>query len=107
MLPCCGHFMVADKTLENVWISGCPYGVDYQVEPSEECIHITTESGHSYSVHRKDYVNEIVQFAEQVETFYQNSTPKHLPTDDFERNGYIAFWNEWRRRMAQAKAEQA
>ena len=26
------------------------------------------------------------------------SSPKEIPADAFERNGYIAFWNEWQRR---------
>ena len=26
------------------------------------------------------------------------SSPKEIPADAFEQNGYIAFWNEWQRR---------
>ena len=28
MIPCCGHFLVANEDLTEVWISGCPYGTD-------------------------------------------------------------------------------
>ena len=28
--------------------------------------------------------------------------PKELPADELDRNGYIAFWNEWHRRYKEA-----
>ena len=29
--------------------------------------------------------------------------PKELPPNEYDRNGYIAFWNEWHRRCREAK----
>ena len=29
---------------------------------------------------------------------YDACTPKEIPEDEFDRNGYTAFWNEWQRR---------
>lgn len=34
-------------------------------------------------------------------TYY--CAPKELPANEYDRNGYIAFWNEWHRRYADAK----
>lgn len=45
-----------------------------------------------------EYRKEVLQFADKIETFYQSSLPKILPEDEFECNGYLAFWNEWHRR---------
>ena len=30
-LPCCGHFMIPNETLDNVTILGCPNGIDWSV----------------------------------------------------------------------------
>ena len=49
------------------------------------------------------YREEVLRFAEKVETFYNTSAPKELPTNEYDRNGYIAFWNEWHRRYKEAQ----
>jgi hypothetical protein len=46
----------------------------------------------------RDYQYEVLDFAEKVKRFYDACTPKELRADEFERKGYIAFWNEWQRR---------
>ncbi|HLR35254.1 MAG TPA: hypothetical protein VK071_08020 [Tissierellales bacterium] len=38
-----------------------------------------------------------------VEDYYKKSSNKILPEDEFERDGYIAFWNEWNRRICDEK----
>ena len=106
MLPCCGHFMVADEAIENVWIDGCGYGVDYDVLHSEGEVLLVTEAGERFRVLPEDYRRAVVTFARQVEEFYRGASPKVLPEDEFERNGYLAFWNEWHRRMDQAEGRQ-
>ena len=40
--------------------------------------------------------------ADKVEAFYRSCRPKHIPKDEFARNGYIAFWNERHRRYTEA-----
>lgn len=107
MLPCCGHFMVADETLEHVWVDGCGNGVDYDVLHPEDTVLLVTEDGEEFRVSPEDYRREVVAFARQVEGFYSASSPKVLPEDEFDRNGYLAFWNEWRRRMAQAEGRES
>jgi hypothetical protein len=99
MLPCCGHSMFPDSSLENVYISGCCGGIDYAVRHEENSVVIVTEGENQNTVRFEDYRREVLQFARQVEAFYNQCSPKKLPDDDFHRNGYIAFWNEWKRRM--------
>ena len=99
MMPCCGHFMIADKNLENVSIVGCDYGVDYDVIHREGGVSLITEEGEIFYIPMEEYRREVLAFARTIEEFYQRCTPKKLPEDEFERNGYLAFWNEWNRRM--------
>ncbi|HIT72412.1 MAG TPA: DUF3885 domain-containing protein [Candidatus Fimicola cottocaccae] len=97
MLPCCGHSMFADENLENVYISGCDNGVDYEVKHNDNIVIIKTEKGNTYNIRLSDYKEEVVNFANKVQEFYNKCYEKILPKNDFEKNGYIAFWNEWKR----------
>ena len=45
-----------------------------------------------------DYKEEVFRFADKVEALYNSCAPKEVPENEFRRNGYIAFWNEWHRR---------
>ena len=44
-----------------------------------------------------DYKEWFKNFAKKVQEFYNKCYEKILPKNDFEKNGYIAFWNEWKR----------
>ena len=99
MLPCCGHFLIADKSLENVYIGGCDYGVDYAVVHQGDAVELTTEDGEKFLVDLGDYRRQVLAFAQQVEDFYNRCSPKVIPEDEFDRNGYLTFWKEWHRRV--------
>lgn len=51
-----------------------------------------------------DYRRQVLAFAQQVEDFYNRCSPKVIPEDEFDRNGYLTFWKEWHRRV-QAEEE--
>ena len=98
MLPCCGHFMIPNETLDNVTILGCPNGIDWSVIHDGNSVIFELEDGTREYVSIAAYEREVFRFADKIETFYKSCTPKKVPTDEFERNGYIAFWNEWHKR---------
>lgn len=98
MLPCCGFFMIPNETLNNVTISGCPNGIDWSVIHDGDSIILELEDGTREYVSIADYKREVLSFADKFEAFYKSCTPKKVPVDEFDRNGYIAFWNEWYRR---------
>lgn len=100
MLPCCGHFMIPDEELSNVTISGCDNGVDWSVIHEEGQIRIILEDGIEEIVAAEEYKTEVFNFADKIERFYQSCTPKKIG-DEFEKNGYTAFWNEWHRRRGE------
>lgn len=45
MLPCCGHFMIPNETLDNVTISGCPNGIDWSVIHDGNSVILELEDG--------------------------------------------------------------
>ena len=97
MIPCCGHFMVANDDLTAVYVDGCPNGTDWTVEQVCSGVKITTESGRETFVPMAEYRAEVFRFADKVESFYAACTPRE-PCDEFSRKGFAAFWNEWHRR---------
>ncbi|MCQ4921451.1 DUF3885 domain-containing protein [Tissierella carlieri] len=103
MLPCCGHFMIPNETLDEVEILGCDNGIDWTVLHEDGMVKIVTDKGNTVFVYYFQYKEEILRFADIVENFYEKSLPKNIPEDEFERNGYIAFWNEWHRRREKSE----
>ena len=101
MLPCCGHWIIADDNLENVDICGCPNGVDWSVIHDGNFVKLILESGYEVMVPLSDYREEVYRFADKIEAFYRSCREKIIPENEFDRNGYIAFWNEWHRRRQQ------
>ncbi len=98
MLPCCGFFYIPNEKLDNIEISGCPNGIDWSIIHNEDDVILELEDGTQEVISLEEYRNEVYQFADMVEEYYQSCTRKELPKDEFDRNGYIAFWNEWHRR---------
>ncbi|NLP46945.1 MAG: DUF3885 domain-containing protein [Epulopiscium sp.] len=103
MLPCCGFSMIPNENLDEVDIIGCDNGVDWAVFHEDGMVKLITENGNPLFVYYLQYKDEILRFADIVEDYYKKSLPKNLPEDEFERNGYIAFWNEWHRRKGEEK----
>ena len=99
MIPCCGHFIIANETLDNVQISGCDNGVDWSVIHNDDgSIKLVTENGNETTVSFDEYEKTVFNFVDKIEQFYRSCTPKKIPKDNFDKNGYIAFWIEWYRR---------
>lgn len=98
MIPCCGHFLIANADLTEVQIIGCDHGTDWTTVHEEESVRIIFPDGNEEIVPFSEYEAEVFRFADKVEAFYSACTPKQLPDDAFDRNGYTAFRNEWHRR---------
>ncbi len=95
MLPCCGFFMIANETLSKVDICGCPNGVDWSVFHENDDVILITETGKRTVIPIDEYRETVFAFADLIESFYKSSEDKIISEDEFDRNGYIAFWNEW------------
>ena len=96
MLPCCGFFMIANEALSKVDIIGCPNGVDWSVLHENDNVILITEIGKRTVIPIDEYRKTVFDFADLIESFYNDAEDKILPEDEFDRNGYVAFWNEWR-----------
>ena len=99
MLPCCGFNMYASEDLQSVSIMGCPNGVDWTVEHDGDVVVITLDNGYVERIGIEDYKKEVFAFADLIEAYYLKCSPKKVEEyADFDKEGYMAFWNEWHRR---------
>ncbi len=101
MLPCCGHFMLADPENQGVMICGCSNGIDWSVVHEEDEVVLGTTSGATTRVPLMEYRNVVGRFADRIEEFYRSCQTKD-PKGEPEQSGFEAFWNEWRRRRSVA-----
>lgn len=100
MMPCCGHTMIARENgrLDTVDISGCDNGIDWSVLHEDGAVRLITCIGNETVLPLQEYQKTVFAFVDKIEAFYQQSAPKTPLSDEFERKGYTAFWNEWHRR---------
>ena len=98
MIPCCGHFLIANNELTEVQISGCDTGTDWSTIHEGNTVRLFLPSGQEEVVTLREYRYAVLDFADSVKRFYDACIPKEIPEDEFDRNGYTAFWNEWQRR---------
>ena len=98
MLPCCGFHCIPNKSLDHVDILGCPNGVDWTVKHEKNEVVLILEDGTEERIPIEEYREEVFRFADKIEAYYKQCSPKILPNDKFERDAYAAFWNEWHRR---------
>lgn len=102
MVPCCGHFYIANNDLTEVTIIGCDTGFDWTIRHDGKTVLLTAPDGTEATVPYGDYLYKVCRFADQVERYYDRCAPKVLSDDEFEKKGYVAFWNEWYRRYNEA-----
>ena len=81
MVPCCGHFLIANKDLSEVTISGCDNGLDWSVVHENGGVKLTLPSGEEEWVPLQEYQREVIRFADKVEAYYKSCQPKHIPDD--------------------------
>jgi len=103
LVPCCGHFYVANDDLTEVTIIGCDTGLDWTIRHDGRMVLLTAPDGTEAAVPYGEYLYKVCRFADQVERYYDRCSPKVIRDDEFERNGYTAFWNEWYRRYNDAE----
>ena len=104
LFPCCGHFYIPNDANDTVLISGCPHGIDWTVVSVGGKFEVTTKQEMKILIEKEAYTKTVFNFVDEVRFAYEKSAPKHIPKDDFEKAGYIAFWNEWARRRNNSKS---
>ena len=98
LLPCCGFSFMPDRANNTIAILGCASGIDWMVEHIDEhYIKHISDNGHEAVIDKVQYRKIVLAFADQVEAFYNASSPKIPPDDEYDKLGYLMFWEEWKR----------
>lgn len=95
----------ADDTLQTVLLDGDPCGTDWAVRHDGDMIELETMNGTVERVPSVRYREQVLQFVDKVEAYYLACMPKAIPEEEWNREGWPAFWNEWHRRREQEKVE--
>lgn len=98
LIPCCGHFLVYRDDMDEVYVGGCPSGIDWEVIHENGNVKLKTESGKETTITFDLYKTQVLNFVDKIEIFFKESGEKKIPEDEFDRNGYLEFWNEWNKR---------
>jgi hypothetical protein len=100
LVPCCGFDFWIDPDTQEVYIPNCNNGIDWEIRHERDLVHFKTEKGTTATMKFADYKTEVLDFVDKVDAFYAESKPKTLPDDKADKEGYLEFWKEWRRRRA-------
>ena len=98
LIPCCGHHIDHLENEPDVHVQGCFTGINYWVTHEDGKVSLETEQGTKAVISFEAYKNQVVDFADRVEAFYDQSKPRQFPEDEYDPVAYQKFWREWERR---------
>ena len=95
LLPCCGHFMVIDEQSNKLLIIGCHNGLDWSVIHEGDNVRLKTDLEIEVVIPFDDYQEIVFSFADAIKAYYNKSSPKTPPLEQFEKDAYQRFWSDW------------
>lgn len=104
MFPCCGHMMIPSEDGTSVTIVGCPNGIDFDVMHNGDGVILTGGDGQHHFVTSREYIDAVLSYAGQIESFYSGSPPRRF-SSDFDREGFTAFCREFQGLLANAQSK--
>lgn len=102
LFPCCGFTVYPNDGRFPVQVLGCNVGIDVDVTHSARTVHLRGPDGTEATVTETEWKDAVVGFVDAVQAFYDAAPPRQPIDDDFEDEGWRAFWKEWGERRAAA-----
>lgn len=96
LFPCCGNTMLANEQVNRVEILGCDQGLDWSIKHEAGLVTIEADGNLKTTYYYLQYKKEVLNFIKQIEGFYKKAGERILPEDEIDREGYLAFWKEWK-----------
>ena len=97
LIPCCGHAVWLSRSGRfEVLCMGCNLGKNPEVVHRDKDVIIRAEGEEAVSL--AEWKDCVFAFVDQIHRFYQQFTAKVIPDDQDDREGWAAFWDEWRSR---------
>jgi hypothetical protein len=101
LFPCCAFTVWLSGTRFPVMSLGCNNGVNLEILHQGEMITVRSAAG-SEKVPKSEWVTAVLDFASSVRGFYRASQLKVPIEDEYESQGWAAFWKEWDERYERA-----
>lgn len=101
LFPCCGFSVWPHEGRFNVICIGCSKGMDLEITHQNEMV-LVKSSVDSVLVSECEWKNAVQSFVDTVSDFYKKSQSKVEIVNDFDRQGWAAFWDEWNERYEKA-----
>ncbi|MBE5864763.1 MAG: hypothetical protein E7292_00945 [Lachnospiraceae bacterium] len=101
MIPCCGHFMLPNEDGKTVTICGCTQGIDWTVLHEDNAVKMVLEDETEVIIPFEKYREQVFAYVDEIEAFYNSCEPKKMPKDEWEKDTYLLFWQEWHRRRGE------
>ena len=98
LFPCCGFSTWQCGDRYEVICMGCCEGIDVWIRTKGSIVEVSVADSH-LSVSRIEWRAAVLGFAKNIEQFYAQSSPKIELDDRADRDGWAAFWAEWRERV--------
>ena len=99
IFACCGiNPWIAEEKFD-VMIIGCNAGIDVNVVHSGDKVTIQRSDGKKEIIQFEEWRNSVFNFATAIKSYYSNSLPKSKIEDEFDRNGWARFWDEFNSRL--------
>jgi hypothetical protein len=102
LIPHCGHSMLKVEGKEDVLITGCYIGIDWEVRHRGDKIVLKPYEKEEVEIDFSEWFKAVCLFADKVKEFYARSSKK-VPTDPSDADGFEVFISEWNRRRMQAE----
>jgi len=103
LFPCCGFKVWQIGNRFKVICMGCNNGIDLEIIHQEDMVTISS-SVSSETVSKSEWTSAVLDFTDSVRKFYRSSLPKVAIEDEFDNQGWAAFWQEWDERYHLATA---
>ena len=101
LFPHCGYAAWPYEGEFEVLLMGCDLGVEVWVSHEVAGIRLVSSAG-SELVTEEEWRVAVLGLAEQVSAYYRQCSPKAEIKDDYERQGWAAFWLEWDKLLPKA-----
>ena len=79
----------------SIYLGGCPNGgIDGYITHKGDMVRIALEEKKVVRISLAEYCKRVFCFVDEVETFYQHSSPKKV-SGELDKLWYPLFWKEW------------
>lgn len=103
LFPCCGFNVWPGGKRFKVLCMGCDTGIDVEIVHHQDIVTVKSPAG-AEIVSKVEWNEAVLGFVNSVQDFYRASTPKVAIEDEYDKQGWSGFWQEWAERYQLASS---